>query len=108
MSTDFLAPGWLWLLVVVAGLGVASGGVLRWRKTATVRFTQVELLDRVAPSRPRWRRHVVAALQLLGLAAAVVAVARPVERSVEGHASVFISSFCISASLKYCTQPLIY
>lgn len=83
MSTDFLAPGWLWLLVVVIGLGVAYVVVLQWRKTATVRFTQVELLDRVAPSRPRWRRHVVAALQLLGLAAAVVAVARPVERTVE-------------------------
>jgi Ca-activated chloride channel family protein len=57
--------------------------VLRWRRTATVRFTQVDLLDRVAPSRPRWRRHVVAGLQLAGLAVAVVAVARPVERSTE-------------------------
>lgn len=83
MSTDFLSPGWLWLLVVVAALAVAYIVVLRWRKTATVRFTQVDLLDRVAPSRPKWRRHVVAVLQLLGLAVAVIAVARPVERTTE-------------------------
>jgi Ca-activated chloride channel homolog len=83
VSSDFLAPGRLWLLVVVIGLGAAYVMVLRWRRTATVRFTQADLLDRVAPQRPRWRRHVVAALMLLGLSFAVVAVARPVERSTE-------------------------
>ena len=83
MSTDFLAPGRLWLLAIVVALAVLYVAVLRWRKAATVRFTQVDLLDKVAPRRPRWRRHVVAGLQLLGLAFAVVAVARPVERSTE-------------------------
>jgi Ca-activated chloride channel family protein len=83
MSTDFLAPGRLWLLVLVVALGVAYILVLRWRRTATVRFTQVDLLDKVAPQRPRWRRHVVAVLMLVGLALAVVATARPVERSTE-------------------------
>ena len=87
MSTDFLAPGRLWLLLVVAALGVGYVVVLRWRRTATVRFTQVELLDRVAPRRPRWRRHVVAALMLLGLVLAVVATARPVDRSTENATS---------------------
>jgi Ca-activated chloride channel family protein len=62
---------------------VAYVFVLVWRKRATVRFTQVELLDQVAPSRPRWRRHVVAALQLAGLAAGVVAIARPISVSTE-------------------------
>jgi Ca-activated chloride channel family protein len=83
MSTDFLAPGRLWLLLLVAGLAVMYIVVLRWRRGARVRFTQVDLLDKVAPRRPRWRRHVVAGLQLLGLACAVVAIARPVERSTE-------------------------
>ena len=87
MSTDFLAPGRLWLLLLVAALGVGYVVVLRWRKTATVRFTQVELLDKVAPQRPRWRRHVVAALMLLGLGLAVVATARPVDRSTENASS---------------------
>ena len=83
MSTDFLAPGRLWLLIIPAALAVLYVVVLRWRRTATVRFTQVELLDRVAPQRPRWRRHVVAGVQLLGLTVAVIAIARPVERSTE-------------------------
>ncbi len=83
LSFDFLAPGRLWLLVLPAALLVLYVLVLRWRKTATVRFTQVDLLDRVAPQRPRWRRHVVAGIQLLGLTAAVIAIARPVDRSTE-------------------------
>ena len=87
MSTDFLAPERLWLLLFVVALGVAYGFVLRWRRAATVRFTQADLLDKVAPKRPRWRRHVVAALMLLGLACAVVATARPVERSTESVSS---------------------
>lgn len=82
-TTEFLAPGRLWLLLVPLGLAVLYVVVLRWRQRAAVRFTQVELLDEVAPRRPRWRRHVVAGLQLLGLAAAVVAVARPVDIDTE-------------------------
>jgi len=83
VSTDFLEPGRLWLLIIPAALAVLYVVVLRWRKATTVRFTQVDLLDRVAPSRPRWRRHVVAGVQLLGLTAAVVAIARPVDRDTE-------------------------
>ena len=82
-TTDFLAVSRLWLLLVVVGLAVGYVVVLRWRQRATVRFTQIELLDQVAPRRPTWRRHLVAALQLLGLAAAVIAIARPVDRATE-------------------------
>lgn len=83
IAVEFLHPGRLWLLIVVGLLAVAYVVVLRWRRKVTVRFTQVELLDQVAPSRPGWRRHVVAALQLAGLAAGVVAIARPVEVTTE-------------------------
>ena len=83
MNLDFLEPGRLWLLLVVAALGVLSFATVRWRRGATLRFTQIELLDQVAPRRPQWRRYVVAGLQLLGLAVAVGAVARPVDRGTE-------------------------
>lgn len=83
MTSDFLEPARLWLLLVVVALAIGYVAVLRWRRAAAVRFTQADLLDKVAPKRPRWRRHVVAGLQLLGLTLAVVAVARPVERSTE-------------------------
>ncbi len=82
-ALEFLNPERLWWLLAVAALGVAYLAVLHWRRRTTLRFTSVELLDRVAPHRPGWRRHVVAGVQLLGLAAGVVAIARPIERSVE-------------------------
>jgi Ca-activated chloride channel family protein len=80
---EFLFPNRLWLLAGVGAMALAYGAVLRWRTAATVRFTQIDLLERVAPKRPRWRRHVVALLQLCGLAAGVVAIARPVTTTLE-------------------------
>lgn len=83
MSTDFLEAGRLWLLLVVGALAALYVVVLRWRSQAAIRFTQVDLLDDIVPERPKWRRHVIALIQLAGLAAAVVAIARPVDRTTE-------------------------
>ncbi|HEU4841412.1 MAG TPA: VWA domain-containing protein [Ilumatobacteraceae bacterium] len=83
IGADFLAPGRLWWLLAVAALAAGYVATQLWGRRATVRFTQVDLLDRVAPSRPGWRRHVVAALMLLGLTAGVVAIARPVSATTE-------------------------
>ncbi len=83
MTSDFLAPGRLWLLLLVVALGAGYLAVLRWRRGAQVRFTRADLLADVAPRRPSWRRHVVAAIQLLGLATAVVAIARPIDVATE-------------------------
>ncbi|MGH9135465.1 MAG: VWA domain-containing protein [Acidimicrobiales bacterium] len=73
-----LAGEWLWLLLVVAVLGGIYAW-LQWRGRATyaVRFTNLALLDVVAPKRPGWRRHVTAAVFVTALAALVVAVAKP-------------------------------
>jgi Ca-activated chloride channel family protein len=72
---SFLAAQRLWLLIVpVVVLGIYL--IARRRaNTHAVRFTNLELLDKVAPNRPGVRRHlpialVMAALVLLGLAAA--------------------------------------
>lgn len=83
IAADFLNPGRLWWLLAVVALGAGYVATQLWGRRATMRFTQVELLDRVAPSRPGWRRHVVAALMLFGLAAGVVAIARPVTSTTE-------------------------
>jgi Ca-activated chloride channel family protein len=87
IAATFLNGGRLWWLLAVVALGAGYVATQVWGRRATVRFTQVDLLDRVAPSRPGWRRHVVAALMLLGLAAGVVAIARPVSASTERTAS---------------------
>jgi Ca-activated chloride channel family protein len=73
----FLAPARLVLLVVPATLAVAYLALAARRRRYALRFTTLELLDDVAPDRPGWRRHVPAAVFLVGVVAAALAVARP-------------------------------
>lgn len=98
---EFMHPERLWLLIVVALFAAAYVAVLRWRRAATVRFTQVDLLDRIVPRRPAWRRHVVAGVQLLGLAGGVVAIAQPFTTSLERTESEgrIVVLFDVSASM---------
>jgi Ca-activated chloride channel family protein len=71
--------GWrLWLLLGVLALLAGWVAALRRRPRDVVRFTNVDLLDVVAPQRPDWRRHVPPVLFLLALAVLVVGYARPV------------------------------
>lgn len=74
----FKSPGALWLLVLVAGLGGAYVWMqIKRRTTYAVRFTNLALLDVVAPKRPGWRRHVAAGAFLAAAVVLVLAVARP-------------------------------
>jgi Ca-activated chloride channel family protein len=74
----FLAPGWLLLLLLVAGLAAGYVVLQSRRRHYAVKFTNLELLRSVAPRRPGWRRHVAAAAVGLGLIALIVGLARPV------------------------------
>ena len=77
MTRTFLAPGWLWLLLGVAAL-LALYVVLQVRRRAyAVRFANLDLLGKLAPRRPGWRRHLSFALLLLALAALTTAMAKP-------------------------------
>jgi Ca-activated chloride channel homolog len=74
----FLVAWRLWLLLGVGALAGAWVASLRRRRQDTVRFTNLDLLDKVAPQRPDWwRRHLPAALWLLALAVLVLGFARP-------------------------------
>ena len=73
----FLSPWHLLGLVVVAALAVVYVVFQRRRNSYAVRFTNLELLESVAPKRPGWRRHVAAGVQLLALCALVIAWAQP-------------------------------
>lgn len=77
IAMSFLSVERLWLLLVPALLAVAYVFVQRRRRGYVVRFTNLELLDEVAPDRPGWRRHLPALAVLVGVVAGVVAFARP-------------------------------
>jgi Ca-activated chloride channel homolog len=73
----YLEPVRLWLLLGAAALAAGYVVLQRRRKQYAVRFTNIALLEQVAPKRPGWRRHTTAAAFLVALVALVVAFARP-------------------------------
>ena len=77
MNWSFISPGRLWWLIAVAAMAAAYIAMQFRRTKYAVRFSNIDLLDKVAPKRPSWRRHVVASVYLLALAAMVVGVAKP-------------------------------
>lgn len=76
-NLEFLQSGRLWWLLALAILFVAYIVMQFVRRGAAVRFTNVNLLDKIAPQRPNWRRHIPAAFLLLGLAGMILAYAEP-------------------------------
>lgn len=73
----FEAPWWLLLLVAVAALVAGYVVLLRRRQRDVVRFTNLELLDRVAPKRPGRLRHLPIAALITALAVLTIALAGP-------------------------------
>ncbi|TYB66137.1 VWA domain-containing protein [Nonomuraea sp. PA05] len=96
-----IAPVWLLLLIPVALLALTYVIMaLRSRTAYAVRFTNLDLLDKVAPRRPGWRRHVPAAALLLMFALLVVGFARPTaEVQVPRERATIMVAFDVSASM---------
>ena len=79
----FLAEGRLWLLLIVVAMSGVYAASQVARRKHVVSFTNVELLDSLAPRRPGWRRHVIAGCYLAAAVFGVIAIARPVDRRLE-------------------------
>ncbi|SEF72700.1 Ca-activated chloride channel family protein [Nonomuraea solani] len=95
-----LAPIWLLLLIPVALLAVTYVVMSLRKSSYAVRFTNLDLLDKVAPRNPGWRRHVPAAALLLMFALLVVGFARPTaELQVPRERATIMVAFDVSASM---------
>lgn len=98
---SFAAPLVLLGLVALPALAALYMNEQRRRARAVSAFVAAPLLASVAPRRPGWRRHVPYALFGLGLAALIVAAARPqraIEKPVRGAAVMLVND--ISASMQ--------
>ena len=75
--SQFSSPWWLLFLIVVIGLVVGYVLMQRRRQQHTLLFSNMELLETVAPTRRGYERHVPTALVLVGLMLLTVALAGP-------------------------------
>lgn len=99
--SNFVAPWWFLLLVAVALLTAGYVVSQRVRRKRVLRFTNLELLERVAPKRERWSRHVPAAFLLAALALLTVALAGPTsEQRVPRNRATVMLVVDVSLSMK--------
>ncbi|WP_405642080.1 VWA domain-containing protein [Streptomyces sp. NBC_00019] len=95
------SPGWLLLLVPLAALIAAYLLTQRRRGRYVVRFTNLDLLDKVAPTRPGWRKHVPAGAFCATLALLVVGFARPTaDVQVPRERATIVVAFDTSGSME--------
>ncbi|MET0234440.1 MAG: VWA domain-containing protein [Kibdelosporangium sp.] len=78
MSLSRFADAW-WFLLLIVVAGLIAGYVLlqRKRRKNTMRFTNLALLERIAPRRARRSRHVPIAFLLVSLTLFTIALAGP-------------------------------
>ena len=97
---DFNAPIFLFLLAIPAALLIAYIVAQARYSDYAVRFTNLDLLDEVAPDKPGWKRHVPAAALLLTLVVLVVGLARPTrDVEVPVEASTVVLALDVSISM---------
>jgi Ca-activated chloride channel homolog len=70
-------PAWLLLLLLVGALVAGYVALLARRRRDTVRFTSLALLDRIAPRRTGWQKHLPTAALVVALVLLVVGLSGP-------------------------------
>jgi Ca-activated chloride channel family protein len=97
---SFFAPDRLWLLAAVAALAGVYVLALRRRRRYGVRFSNLGLLDKVAPRSPGWRRHLPALAFVAMLSVLVLAFARPsANAKVPRERATLMIAMDVSASM---------
>ncbi|GAA4487679.1 VWA domain-containing protein [Rhodococcus olei] len=100
-ATQFASPWWLAFLLVVAALAVGYVLVQRRRHRNLLRFSNLEMLEKVAPARPGRLRHLPTALVLVGLMLLTVALAGPTsDKRVPRNRATVMLVIDVSLSMK--------
>jgi Ca-activated chloride channel family protein len=99
--TGFTSPLWFLLLVVVAALAVGYVWMQRRRRRQVLRFANLAMLERVAPHRQGWYRHLPVALLLAGLVLFTIALAGPTaEQKVPRNRATVMLVIDVSLSMR--------
>lgn len=99
--TGFNSPWWFLLLIVVAAVTVGYVLAMRARRKRTLRFSNLELLERVVPRGKRWPRHVPAALLIVSLLLLTFALAGPTsEQKVPRNRATVMLVMDVSLSME--------
>jgi Ca-activated chloride channel family protein len=94
----FLAPGRLVFLILPFALLIGYLVLQARRRRYALRFTTIELLDKVAPDRSGWRRHLTTIGLLAAVVVATLGFARPVVAG-ESRESVQLVVLAIDTSI---------
>lgn len=97
----FAAPMWFLLLLVVLALVAGYVWAQRRRHRDTLRFSNLELLDKLAPKRQGWQKHAPVALLGVALILLTVALAGPTsEQRVPRNRATVMLAIDVSLSMK--------
>ncbi|MDA3645067.1 VWA domain-containing protein [Saccharopolyspora indica] len=99
--SGFTAGWWFLLLFVVAALVAGYVWAMRRRRRDTVRFSNLEVLDRVAARRQGWWKHVPPAMLAVALIMLTVALMGPTaEQRIPRNRATVMLTIDVSLSMK--------
>ncbi|MGH3835557.1 MAG: VWA domain-containing protein [Pseudonocardiaceae bacterium] len=97
----FTSPLWFLLLVVIAALAAGYVWMQRRRRRQVLRFANLAMLERVAPKRQGWQRHLPVALLLAALVLFTVSLAGPTaEQKVPRNRATVMLVIDVSLSMR--------
>ncbi|MGW4245016.1 VWA domain-containing protein [Nocardia sp. NPDC004722] len=104
--SHFVDQNWLAFLVVLAVIAVLYAVMQRRRRKHMLRFTNMDLLEKVAPAQPRPWRHISVALTLVGLMFLTFAAAGPTAaKKVARNRATVILVIDVSLSMEATDVP---
>jgi Ca-activated chloride channel family protein len=98
---SFLSPEFLWLLLALPAIAALYLLVLKRKKRAALRYTNLELVKEAMGKGLWWRRHLPPAILFAALAAMLTAIARPsAVITLPAHHETVILAIDVSGSMR--------